>query len=423
MNAARAAHEAAERAARESYGKLLAYLAKRCGGVDAAEEALADAFAAALERWPIDGVPRAPEAWLLVAARHRFFDRVRRERHAERLHERLVDAACDAQCAFEHSRELVDERLGLMFACAHPSIAPPIRAPLILQAVLGLDAARIASAFLVSPAAMSQRLVRAKRKIEATRIPISVPPADEWTERVDAVLAAIYAAFAEGWDNPGGFDSRTRGIEVEAIWLGRMLASMCPTEPEVLGLLALMRYADARRAARRDVGGAYVPLDQQDVSRWDEAAIDEAEALLRRAVTLGRIGRFQLEAAIQSAHVARRFKGAPDWEAIVGLYDGLLHLTGSPVVALNRAVALGRARGAGLGLETLAVVATDSRLDGYQPYWAARADLCMQAGNREEGRLAYARALGLTVDPSVRRYLANRGSELDENARPPASRV
>ena len=408
MNGTRAAHDVAERAARESYGKLLAYLAKRCGGVDAAEEALADAFAAALERWPIDGVPRAPDAWLLVAARHRFFDRVRRERRAGRFHDRLVDAARDAQRAFERSDELADERLGLMFACAHPAIAREIRAPLILQAVLGLDAARIASTFLVAPATMSQRLVRAKHKIAATRIPLRVPSPDEWPERLDTVLAAIYAAFVEGWDDPGGPDPRSHGFTVEAIWLGRLICAACPKEPEVLGLLALMLFADARRAARRDAGGAYVPLDEQDVSRWDAAAIDEAESLLERASRARRIGRFQLEAAIQSAHAARRLSGATHWRAIVTLYDDLLRLTGSPVVALNRAVAVGRLRGARFGLEALAVVATDSRLEGYQPYWAARADLLARAGHGDEARLAYARALGLSVDPSVRRYLETR---------------
>ncbi len=406
-----AAHDVAERSARESYGKLLAYLARRCGGVEAAEDALAEAFAAALERWPVDGVPRVPEAWLLVAARHRFFDRVRRERRAERAHDRLVDAARDAQFAFEREDDLADERLGLMFACAHPAIAPQIRAPLMLQAVLGFDAARIASAFLIAPATISQRLVRAKNKIAVTRIPLCVPTSDEWPERLDAVLAAIYAAFGQGWDDPDGSDPRSRGFAIEAIWLGRMVASTCPDEPEILGLLALMLFADARRIARRGQDGAYVPLDEQDVLRWDAALIAEAETLLERAMAARNIGRFQLEAAIQSAHTARRFKGTSDWAAIVTLYDALLRQTRSPVVAVNRAMALARTHGLRCGIEALAAAA-DTRLHAYQPYWAARADLFARAGGYDEAYVAYARALGLTVDPAVRRYLTARMSDV-----------
>ena len=399
------ARDAAERAARESYGKLVAYLARRCG-IEDAEDALADAFASALERWPRDGVPRAPEAWLLVAARHRFLDRVRDDGRAARLHERLAAAAREAQWAFERSPELGDDRLGLMFACAHPAIEASIRAPLMLQAVLGLDAARIASAFLIAPAAMGQRLVRAKHKIAATRIPLRVPEAEELPDRLDAVLAAIYAAYSGGWDDPGGNDSRTRGMAVEAIWLGRLLAQIAPNEPEVSGLLALMLYTNSRAAARRDRGGTFVALEDQHVELWNGAAIDEAEGLLKRAFEAKRPGRFQLEAAIQSAHSVRRFAREPDWAAIVALYDELMRLTASPVVALNRAVALGRRSGPARGLEALGAIASDPRLEGYQPYWAARADLLARAGQREAARVAYTHALGLTVDPSVRRYLA-----------------
>jgi RNA polymerase sigma-70 factor (ECF subfamily) len=413
VNQTRAAHDVAERAARESYGKLLAYLAKRCGGVDAAEEALADAFAAALERWPSDGVPRVPEAWLLVTARNGFFDRARRERRAGLLHERLVAAARDAQHVFESATALDDARLDVMFACAHPSLSEAIRAPLILQAVLGLDAARIASAFLVAPATMGQRLVRAKRKIAATRIPFGVPAPAEWPQRLNAVLCAIYAAYGEGWDAFGSADARTRGLAAEAIWLGRLLADVCPNEPEVLGLLALMLHADARRAARRGADGAYVPLEDQEVARWDAVAIEEAEALLLRAASLHRVGRFQLEAAVQSVHAARRFGYPTDWPALATLYDELHRQTGSPVVALNRAVALGRADGARCGLTALSELESDARLQKYQPFWAARADLLARAGERAEARLAYERAIGLSVDPAVRGYLASRSRDLD----------
>jgi RNA polymerase sigma-70 factor (ECF subfamily) len=404
----RAARAAAERAARESYGKLLAYLARRCGSVDAAQEALADAFAAALERWPVDGVPAAPEAWLLVAARHRFFDRVRRERRAGGLHERLVVAAQQAQAAYESDAVDGDERIGLLFACAHPAIARGMRAPLMLQAVLGFDAARIGAAFLVAPATMGQRLVRAKQKIALARIPFAIPGPDEFPDRLDAVLDAIYAVFAQGWDDPATTDPRTRGLVAEAMWLGGILAATFTREPEVLGLLALMMYANARTGARRAADGAYVPLDEQDVGRWDHAAIDDAERVLARAAALGSAGRFQLEAAIQSAHLERRFGRAPNWPAIVALYDELLRRTASPVVALNRAVAIGRVHGPRAGLDAIASLAHDERLRSYQPYWATVADLSARAGLLAAADAAYASAIGLAIDPSVRAYLADK---------------
>jgi RNA polymerase sigma-70 factor (ECF subfamily) len=407
VTAARSAHDVAEHAAREHYGRLLAYLAARCGDVHVAEDALSDAFASALARWPVDGVPRSPAAWLLVAARHRLFDDARKRQRSEKLNERLAAASREAERDVEAGDELGDERLALMFACAHPAIAREVRAPLVLQCILGLDAARIASAFLVRPETMSQRLVRAKRKIAAAGIPLRVPERDELPQRLDAVLAAIYAAFAEAWEDPAGSDRRARGLTGEALWLGRMVVAACPDEPEALGLLALMLHADARRAARRDADGAYVPLDAQDVARWDAAAIDEAETLLARAARARRLGRFQLEAAIQSAHTAGRRRSS-DWRAIVVLYDELLRITASPVVALNRAVAIGRAYGAQRGLSALRAIAADPRLDEYQPYWAARADLLARAGDAAAARAAFERALGLTIDPAIRDYLVER---------------
>ena len=400
-----------ERAARESYGKLLAYLASRCG-LDAAEDALADAFTAALERWPIEGVPRRPEAWLSVVARNRALDSMRRRRRETLVLERVAHVARIAQTAYASNLEPEDERIGMLFACAHPAIAAEIRAPLMLQVVLGLDAARIASAFLVAPATMSQRLVRAKRKIVGAGIPLAVPLAEELPERLDAVLAAIYVTFGQGWDDPSETDPDTRGLAREAIWLGRLVTDACPDEPEVSGLLALMLHAHARRNARRDHAQAYVPLDAQDATRWDSAMIEEAEALLGQAARARRPGRFQLEAAIQSAHTVRRLGREPDWDAIVLLYDGLLRMTGSPVVALNRAVALGRSRGSRAGLAALEIFATDARMVNYQPYWAARADMLARCDEVEQARAAYERALGLTIDPAVREYLTSRREDL-----------
>jgi RNA polymerase sigma-70 factor (ECF subfamily) len=280
----------------------------------------------------------------------------------------------------------------------------------MLQVVVGIDAARIASAFLVAPATMSQRLVRAKAKLASAEIPLHVPPDADLSNRLDSVLEAIYAAFSQ--DDSNATDPRTRGLAVEALWLGGLLANLCPNEPEALGLLALMQYAAARNPARRDAAGRYVPLDEQDVSRWDSAAIERAEAVLERAAGLRRIGRFQLEAAIQSAHMAKRFRFEPDWKAIVMLYDDLLARTASPVVALNRAIALGRLQGARAGLDALCALASESRLQGYQPYWAGRAHLSAAAGDLEPARAEYMRAIGLTVDPSVRNFLESRLARL-----------
>jgi len=298
-----------------------------------------------------------------------------------------------------------DERLRLMFACAHPAIDGGMRAPLILQTVLGLDAASIASAFLIAPATMGQRLVRAKARIREAGIPFRVPERDELAERLDAVLEAIYAVFAEGWADPAGTQARTRNLAEEGIWLGRLVASLLPSEPEALGLLALMLHAEARREARRGAKGEFVPLDAQDPARWDGVLIDEAEALLHRASAMNAPGRFQLEAAVQSAHAARSKTGRTDWAAIVSLYDALAAITGSPVVAINRAVAIAEARGVRDGLACLDEINDDKRLAQYQPYWAARAALLARAGERAAAAEAYQRAIGLESDPAVRAFL------------------
>jgi RNA polymerase sigma-70 factor (ECF subfamily) len=288
----------------------------------------------------------------------------------------------------------------------------------MLQVVLGIDAARIANAFLVAPATMSQRLVRAKHKIAAAGIPLNVPAPEEWPARLEAVLAAVYATFGEGWDDPSGSDVRSAGLAQEAIWLGRVLAAACPREPEVLGLLALMLYAHARRDARR-VGGVFVPLEHQDPGRWDAPAIEEAETLVKRAAALRSFGRFGIEAAIQSAHVARRVSGETDWGAIADLYSVLLERTASPVVALNRAAALGRARGPEPGLAALAPLDADPRLQRYQPYWATRAELLASAGREADARAAYRRALEFCSDPAVRDYLAGRAALVLQHSRVP----
>ncbi|HYS49592.1 MAG TPA: DUF6596 domain-containing protein [Xanthobacteraceae bacterium] len=401
-------HATAEAAARRSYGKLVAFLAARTGDVAGAEDALSDAFAAALVDWSARGIPENPEAWLVAVARRRMIDAARRRRTG-------ADAAGHLQLIAEElasETPVPDDRLLLMFACAHPAIDPGIRAPLILQTVLGFDAAAIASAFLVSPAAMGQRLVRAKSKIREAGIPFRLPERRDLGERLAAVLEATYAAFAEGWSDPAGTEIRRRNLAEEGIWLGRLVASLLPDAPEALGLLALMLYAEARRGARRNARGDYVPLAEQDPALWDAPLIDEAEALLLRAGGMGAVGRYQLEAAVQSAHVVRRRTGQADWTAIERLYDALMALTGSPVVAINRAVAVAETRGPAAGLAALDALADDARLAEYQPYWAARAGLLARSGEVERAEQAYQRAIGLEADPAVRRFLQRRRMEL-----------
>jgi RNA polymerase sigma-70 factor (ECF subfamily) len=411
-----AAHRAAEAVARRSYGKLVAYLAARTRDVAAAEDALAEAFAAALVEWPESGVPRNPEAWLMTAAKRRIVDAIRRRATAEGAagHLRLVAEELEAVAVNE--AEIPDDRLALMFACAHPAIDAGVRAPLILQTILGFDAATIASAFLVAPATMGQRLVRAKAKIRQAGIPFRVPERADLGERLGTVLEAIYATYAEGWSDPAGTETRHRNLAEEGIWLGRLLVSLMPGEPEALGLLALMLFAEARRAARRDAFGEFVPLAEQDMALWNSAMIQEAEALLLRASRMGAIGRYQLEAAVQSAHVARRAKGRTDWAAIERLYDALLTLTGSPVVAINRAVAVAETQGPAAGLTALEPLAGDARLVEYEPYWAACAELLARTGATQAADEAYQRAIGLESDPAARRFLQRRRAELGAGA-------
>jgi RNA polymerase sigma-70 factor (ECF subfamily) len=406
------AHAAAEAVARHSYGKLVAFLAARTRDVAGAEDALADAFASALVDWPASGIPKSPEAWLLAVARRKLVDADRRRRTGVDAAGELRLIAAELEAAAASEAPIPDDRLALMFACAHPAIDSGIRAPLILQTILGFDAATIASAFLVAPAAMGQRLVRAKQKIKQAGIPFRVPERVDLRERLEAVLEAIYAAFAEGWSDPAGTEARRRNLAEEAIWLGRLVASLLPDEPEALGLLALMLHAEARRNARRGPQGEYVPLTDQDSSLWDTSMIEEAEALLLRASAMGVIGRYQLEAAVQSAHVVRRRTGRPDWAAIERLYDALSALTGSPVVAINRAIAVAETRGAAAGLAALDALADDARLVEYQPYWAARAGLLARAGAVDEANRAYELAIGLEADPSVRRFLQERRAAL-----------
>jgi RNA polymerase sigma-70 factor (ECF subfamily) len=408
-----AARHTAELVARRSYGKLVAFLATRSNDVAAAEDALSEAFAAALADWPGKGCPSNPEAWLLTVARRKLIDRNRREHSSA-----LVDQDLDTLAALDESAEtsdIPDRRLGLMFACAHPAIEVSIRAPLILQVLLGLDAATIASAFLVSPGTMGKRLVRAKSKIREAAIPLRIPGRTELPGRLDAVLEAIYAAFSEGWSDAAGTDTVRHDLTSEAFFLARLASELLPQEPEALGLLALMLHAEARRRARRGKTGEYIPLAAQDPACWNTAMIEEAEALLLRARAHGLVGRYQLEAAVQSAHVHRCRTRIANWEAILHLYDGLLAVTGSPVVAINRALAVAEVQGADAALAAMPDPASGTRLLEYQPYWAVRAELLSKKGACAEARRAYEIALGLTVDPAVWRFLDQRRSVLEDS--------
>ncbi|HSW23163.1 MAG TPA: DUF6596 domain-containing protein [Burkholderiaceae bacterium] len=405
-----AAALAAATAARQSYSKLIAFLAARTRDVAGAEDALSEALAVALIEWPASGVPRTPDAWLLTVARRKLVDALRRRRLDEDASAHLQWLA-ELQSDDEPEPVWPDRRLGLLFACAHPGLSRDLHAPLMLQVVLGFDAATIASAFLIAPATMAQRLVRAKAKIRQAGIGFEVPQGNALRERLGTVLDAIYAAYAEGWSDPEGVDARRRNLADEAIWLGRLVASLLPDEGEALGLLSLMLHAHARRDARRNAAGDYVPLSEQDPARWDGSMVDEAEALLHRANRRDAApGRYQLEAAVQSAHAMRRRTGRIDWLAIERLYDALCELTGSPVAALNRAVALAETQGPAAGLAALDVLAADARLAEYQPHWAARAELLARCGASEAAAQAYAQAIGLERDAAVRRYLQQRAA-------------
>ncbi len=407
----RKARRTADAVARRSYGKLVAFLAARTRDVAAAEDALSEAFAAALSDWPRHGCPSNPEAWLLTVARRKVIDFARRRSTGEAAagQLRLLAEGLDAAAA---DAEIPDRRLALMFACAHPAIEKGVRAPLMLQVVVGLDAKTIASAFLMSPAAMGKRLVRAKNKIRQAGIPFRVPEREELPVRLDTVLDAIYAVYAEGWTDPKGTDVARRDLTEEAVFLARLVTELLPEEAEALGLLALMLHAEARRRARRSDDGEYVPLADQDPALWDWPLIEEAEALLRRASALASIGRYQLEGALQSAHVYRRRTGHANWAEVVQLYDVLSALTGSPVVAVNRTLAIAEMHGASTALEALQEIAADVRLAEYQPYWAARAELLAKTGAHGEASRAYEIAIGLERDPAVRRFLQRRRSAL-----------
>jgi RNA polymerase sigma-70 factor (ECF subfamily) len=371
--------------------------------VGSAEDALGNALVAALETWPRDGVPQNPEAWLLTTARRSFIDLVRHRQVAEASEPTLALLREESK-DMTSSSEFPDERLKLLFVCAHPAIDPAMHTPLMLQTVLGLDAARIAHAFLISPTTMGQRLVRAKTKIRDGGIRFEIPQERELPQRLDAVLEAIYAAFGIGWDDMAGVDQRGRDLAEEAIWLARVLLQLIPREAEVHGLLALMLHCEARRAARRGPDGRYVPLSEQDCQKWSLPLIEEAERHLEEASSRSRTGRFQLEAAIQSVHAERARSGGIQWNAIMMFYEHLIRISPTAGTRTGYAAAVAEAKGAEAGLVALDEIAADD-VSAYQPYWALRAHLLQQLGRTSGASDAFDRAIGLTEDPAVRDFL------------------
>lgn len=406
------AQRAVEHVARVSYARLISYLSARSRDVASAEDALSDAFAAALRTWPEHGVPSKPESWLLHAARRRLIDRARLDRTHAANSSSLALLLGEAE-DLSTTHDFPDERLKLLFVCAHPAIDARLHTPLMLQVVLGLEAADIAAAFVTPASTMGQRLSRAKAKIRDAHLAFEVPSGPELPARLFAVLEAIYAAYGFGWEWHAPDEERAASdarlprdtLTHEALWLARTLATLMPDEPEALGLLALLCYCEARRSARRTSTGAYVPMSAQDTARWDLQLLAEADRALHRAATCNVLGRFQLEAAVQSAHVERLRGRAVSWSEIVVLYEGLVRMAPTLGAQLGRVAAVCEAQGAPAALALLDALRLED-VRAHQPYWAVRAHVLQALGDARAAHDARQKALDLTCDPAVRAFLA-----------------
>lgn len=407
------AREAAEAVYRGESRRIFATLVRLLGDFDLAEEALHDGFRAALEQWPKQGVPSNPRAWLVSAGRFKAIDGIRRRARFETWDEAAdaAEATADPALAWDErdpdAEALEDDRLRLIFTCCHPALAPDAQAALTLREVCGLATEQIAAAFLVPAPTIAQRIVRAKSRIREARIPYQVPPVSELPERLDVVLRVVYLVFNEGYAASSGEALTRPDLSAEAIRLGRLLAELLP-EPEAIGLLALMLLHESRRAARSSAAGELVLLEAQDRSRWDAGLIAEGSALVTQALTSRRFGPYTLQAAIAAVHAQAADAAATDWAQIAGLYDVLLRAEPSPVVALNRAVAVAMRDGPAAGLSLIDGILASGQLADYHLAHAARADLCRRLGRIAEARAAYQRALALARQAPERQFLERR---------------
>jgi RNA polymerase sigma-70 factor (ECF subfamily) len=396
--------------------RVLATLIRLLGDFDLAEEAMHDAFAAAMEQWPQAGVPENPRAWLVSAGRFKAIDGIRRRARFDRSLAMLadqLDAAAATDPVEPQEEGVEDDRLRLIFTCCHPALKPDAQVALTLREVCGLTTEEVASAFLVPPSTVAQRIVRAKSKIRDARIPYQVPSRRELPERLDSVLSVIYLVFNEGYSASAGGSLTRHDLSGEAIRLGRLLTELLP-EPEAIGLLALMLLQESRRAARASPDGEVILLDAQDRSLWNRDQIREGHELVERALLSRRFGPYTLQAAIAAVHAGARHAGETDWPQIVGLYDVLVRADPSPVVELNRAVAVAMRDGPPAGLALIDAILARGDLADYHLAHAARADLCRRAGRPAEARASYMRALALTRNEPERRFLERRLGELSD---------